>query len=270
MRNKIYLIFTIIIFLIVCPVSAKRSKQIMVHLQSRPIIVEGGYILIQLTYYLYDHGPYDNRAEITLDPNSIRAGRGLVIKHNGNLVNRKSVSTTEELQSFELAAEGYCQTKLVIWSPSASEWTKLGILSISYTHPWLEKATENNITFTSNTLLIAVVSEERLQASEKILTEDEQLARAVYEFQNPPFGEFSKFARAEPASTIIKAIKIGMEQDEIIFLLGSPDAVYSKDVFPQYDEKWSYTLSPVKTISIAFQNGKVTYAGTHVDCKGGR
>jgi hypothetical protein len=154
------------------------------------------------------------------------------------------------------------------------DFSELGIYRISYVHPVPETEEDpNSPVFVSNTLTVACVTQQRYNQLQMILREDSELALASYMFRNPPAAvEYPEYRRGEYLGPIDQAITPGASQDEVLFLLGSPDTVgytpLSEQEASNFDEAWLYGTSPVGGYYVHFMNGSVVQKGYYRDWSG--
>jgi len=154
------------------------------------------------------------------------------------------------------------------------DFSEPGIYHISYVHPLPETEEDpNSPAFVSNTLTVACVTQQRYNQLQMILREDSELALASYMFRNPPAArEDPQYRRGEYLGLIDQAITTGARQDEVLFLLGSPDTSgytpLSEQEASNYDEAWLYGTSPVGGYYVHFTSGSVVQKGYYRDCSG--
>ena len=259
-----------IVFFFVTPLmlSAEPSPCIGVLLEATPVVKPLDKALIQglghvkLSLFV-DSG---SCIKINLPKNkSIFDAEVLIIERDGTkLKEAASFLKQEDLQEVELLVyiDGFA-TNLSRWIFHDIKISETGIYRISYSHPWKNKT--ETVLFKSNTLLFAVVTSERFKELQDMLSGNSNLDRASYEFRNPPFGpEYPKYFRAKPLTEIEKVLKIGDERDKVLFLLGSPDS-FSLQQGTDWDEYWSYELSPCGGYDIAFRKGKIVRLGRAFD-----
>jgi len=153
------------------------------------------------------------------------------------------------------------------------DFSALGIYNISYVHPWVEPEEDpNSLIFRSNILTIMCVSQQRFDHLHKMLRENLELAFASYRFKNTLSAiEMPKYQRSVPR-VIDETIKKGTKQDEVLWLLGSPDIAGHTTIGEQktygWDEEWTYETGPASGYIIHFKNGHVVRKGYHADWLG--
>ena len=120
--------------------------------------------------------------------------------------------------------------------------------------------------------MIAIVGQERFLELNSKLEQNPQLALASYKFKHPPISER---AYSGGVSEIIdNAITEGVERDEVLLLLGSPDhAYFNGSKFEQntygWYETWGYNTGPVSGYVVHFsKDGHVVQSFKAVDSPG--
>lgn len=225
------------------------------------------------------------RVNLFLRPLEVARGAGLVIENTRGPITPPAPSVSDELErielfvaggdmlpwesSFEIESSLSYEPEPMLWNPD--------IYYVSYSHPasWLGPEEEDRkVSFTSNTLVVAVVAQKRLQELRQMRERDPAVAAASYEFRHLPRADpFPKNARFYPCMRLdaLNAIKVGAQRDEILFLLGSPDACYRyrKPSDRPYDESWFYPLTGVEYgvggLYVDFVGGKVVRASPGFD-----
>jgi len=210
---------------------------------------------------------------ILINPGVIDEGAGLVVEHI-------APDGTKSKQSRPTAPWWFSKSEVLevksttvptsysIWvRPMGLDFSKLVLYRISYVHPRPVPSTEpNSPIFTSNTLTIACVTQERFDQLHRMLRQNQQLAFAAYRLKNPPCVEHPKYRRSG-LDEIATALRNGARQDEVLLLLGSPDwASYaSPGVRTTYgwDETWAYETSPVGEFCVCFKDGRVVRAANY-------
>ena len=125
-----------------------------------------------------------------------------------------------------------------------------GLYAVTYEHPW-EELEGTNVRFHSNTLLVSVTSSQRMDGVYSLVKDNPELELARYQMMHPTNSEFAKYRR--PLKFLDNHIHVGMDYDEVLFLMGPPDS-------PGLDKdnwRWGYDTSPVGGFWIIFKNGKV-------------
>ena len=158
-------------------------------------------------------------------------------------------------------------TSFEIEAGSGLELSNPGIYYVSYSHPtaWTEaEQADESLRFSSRTLVVAVVTSERLEQLRRLREENTDLALASHQFRH--------FFRAHPCPSSLRfapyrrlremdAIKIGAQRDEVLYLLGPPDGDsvgrHRKRPGKSHDECWSYRLSNTGGVSVYFLDGQV-------------
>jgi len=288
LRNQIIMFSNLIMFFIftIANLSLARPRLcVYVELDSQTHIAVP--FPLKLTFHIPSpHLGKPIKVPIAIGP--VQGGAGLVVDHitpDGTKTTQTLdpetwwYSQAETLEMKLLRTErGYVdftETQFDVWILIGKkfDFSKPGIYHISYAHPWAEPEEDpNSLVFRSNTLTIMPVTEERANQLHKILQDKPELALASYKFKNPPSAiEMPKYKRSVP-KIIDEAIKKGARQDEVLFLLGSPDMTEHTTIGMQktygWDETWDYETSPAGGYYIHFKNGRVVRKGFHADWSG--
>lgn len=225
------------------------------------------------------HSVSDNRGRMNLflKPLQVARGVGLVVENSEGRLDLSPEPQTDiwdELERIELFVMPPSGGELQ-WGSSFEIEACLGfrrklrepdIYYVSYSHPpsWLgpEDGGRKIGVGSSNTLVLAVVTPERLEELRQLREGNAEIAAASYQFRH--------FSRAHPVPAWLRfdpyrklhemrAIKVGAQRDEVLFLLGPPDDAYrrKKRQDESNDELWTYALSNVGGLSIYFLNGEV-------------
>jgi hypothetical protein len=131
-----------------------------------------------------------------------------------------------------------------------------GLYAVTYEHPW-QDVEGTNVRFTSNRLLVSVMSSERWGELNSLFKDNPKLKLASYQMKHPTNSEFAKYGR--PLEYFDQYIKVGMPYDEVLCLMGSPDHS-GRD-----NKQWGWDTSPVGGFWIRFENGKVVSKGFSFD-----
>lgn len=229
---------------------------------------------LKLTYHI---PPTSDGQPLTvrIAPGPVKAGAGLVVEHiapSGTKTEQRLAPEPwwlSKAETLRIESSSF-STYFNVWvRPGMSfDFSELGIYRISYVHPGAEpQDNPNSLLYSSNTLTIACVTQERYDQLSARLRKNTDLALAGYRFKNPPSArEDAKYHRSV-AKIIDEAIRKGTRRDEVLLLLGSPDSVYysQKDEVQSCDEEWSFETSPVGGYIVRFKNGCVVWKGEVFD-----
>ena len=245
------------------------------HVSPRHIMKNTIFLPLKLTYHIHPTG-HDQTITISVPPGA----SGLDVEHiapDGTTIGTAiplEIGWVSRAETVEIRSPTL-ETHFNIWiCPGASfDFSKLGIYRICYFHPrgGLEED-PNGPVFQSNTLTIACVTQERYDQLHMMLSKNPELALASYKFKNPPSStEFPKYRRTDCSlKKINEFIKEGTKQDEVLLLLGSPDAIYysTSSEGRRWDEEWFYETSPAGGYYVMFKKGCVVGKGEHGDWNG--
>jgi hypothetical protein len=232
---------------------------------------------LKLTYHI-PPVHQDDPIIISIAEGPVKGGAGLIIEHIATDGEKTVQSLPPEPWWFTQAntleiTSSSLSTYLKVWTLPWMNFdlSKPGIYSISYVHPWIDSSDElNNPVFRSNTLTITFVSPKRYDELYAMLRQNPELALVSYKFKNPPSAsEMPKYRRKVPEE-IDTAIKKGARQDEVLFLLGSPEwvayaTIGQKKTDDCRDESWHYETSPVGGYAVMFKNGRVVKTTYYAD-----
>jgi len=105
-----------------------------------------------------------------------------------------------------------------------------------------------------------------------MLRQDPELAAESYKFKNPPSVRDIPKKYRRPVDKIAERIKKGAKQDEVLWLLGSPDlASYASPGVRKvhgWDEEWLYETSAVGGFLVCFKDRCVVRAERDPDSPG--
>lgn len=245
------------------------------HVCPRHIMKNTIFLPLKLTYHIHPTG-HDQAITISVPPGA----SGLHVEHiapDGTTIGTSiplEIGWVSRAETVEIRSPTV-ETHFNIWiCPGASfDFSELGIYRICYFHPrgGLEED-PNGPVFQSNTLTIACVTQERYDQLHMMLSKNPELALASYKFKNPPSAmELPKYRRVDYSfKKIDEFIKEGTKQDEVLLLLGSPDAIYysASSEGRRWDEEWFYETSPAGGYYVMFKKGCVVGKGEHGDWNG--
>jgi hypothetical protein len=230
---------------------------------------------VKLTYEYPDSGS-EKPVSISVSPGEA----GLVVEHmaRDGTVRRQTLPYTDgwrtNAETVEIRAEKSRNVRayVEVWVNLGAylDFSEPGIYHISHQNPAPISPTDpNDPTYTSDTLVIACVPQERVDQLHQMLTQDQILALASYQFKHPPCVEDPKYHRSTYLKKIQPAIVAGTQQDEVLFLLGSPDSIYYPSIgqlkTDERRETWDYTMSPIGSFSVDFEGDCVVRAEYHYD-----
>lgn len=233
------------------------------------------FLPLKLTYRI---PPTQDGRLITI--NTAPGVAGLVVQHTACNGTRTTQSIEPEAwwlsKGEKLQVESSTlPTYFSIWVLPGTDFnfSELGIYRISYVHPWAASEEDpNSPVFQSSTLTIACVTQDRYDQLHMMLRQNLDLAVASYKFKNPPSStEFPKYRRADCSlKKIDDFIKEGIKQDEVLLLLGSPDAIYysKSSEGRRWDQEWFYETSPAGGYYVMFKRDYVVDKGEHGDWNG--
>jgi len=243
------------------------------------------FFLLQFT----PHSSSENcqRINLYLKPSEVMRGMGLVVENSQGRLDLytseepiadlgHSVNTLEKIGLFVMPPSGgelpwHSSFEIEACMGFRDRFRAPDIYYVSYSHPvsWVgPQDPEREIAFGSNTLIVAVVTPERLEELRQLREGNAEIAAASYQFRH--------FSKAHPVPVWLRfdpyrklhetgAIKVGAQRDEVLFLLDPPDEVYRKRPDASHEELWSYALSNVGGVRIRFVNGKVVEAAHGFD-----
>ena len=234
------------------------------------------FLRLKVTYHI-PATRTDKGIALSIVPGPVSGGAGLVVEHISPGGSKTTQSLAAEPWWFSKAQtlqieSSSLSTCFNVWVlPGMSlDFSELGIYRISYIHPWAEpQDNPNSLLFRSNTLTIACVTQERYDQLSITLHKNTDLGFASYRFKNPPSAREDAKYRRSVAKIIDEAIKKGTKQDEVLFLLGSPDIVSRLSTHQQETygcgETWLFETSPLGGYSVRFKNGCVVWKGDVFD-----
>lgn len=148
------------------------------------------------------------------------------------------------------------------------DFTKPGVYQISYEHPWASPEEDpNGILYSSNKLTVIPYNEKRSKQFRNILHNNPELEMVSYQFRNPPPKEPPGYNEYLYNPKLQEAIQ-NIQQDFVLYLLGSPDYIWIPKKKDGFDQEWHYTTSPVGGYNICFNDGKVVNTFFHADQSG--
>jgi hypothetical protein len=214
---------------------------------------------------------------IRLNPEAVRAEAGLTVEHiapDGSTTKQdpppadwwlSKVETVENATSLPMSFHIW-----VMLDATRFDFSQLGLYRISYVHPWADPDPEvDHVRVSSNTLVIACVTQERWDQLRAMLRQDPQLAAASYQFKHPPCVEYPRYYRNESLEVIASRAQQDIGQDEVLLLLGPPDlrglSTPGEERVYGWDESWLYETSPSASFSVHFKDGRVIATHQHRD-----
>lgn len=220
--------------------------------------------------------------EFDVDPRQVTNGAGIMVRGDNESPTSKTLPWIPVLHKVQLGTDklGYDgrvrKTLKLRIQPGVFDFSEPGVYYLTYKHPWPSPPNAKiHKDFLSNTLVIAVVEENRLVELNRMFQDYPYLALKSHEFrQKRPLGDveirggeflrgavgFSANFPKAPGGLTPEGLKKGDRLAKVLLIYGNPDLVAQGGEHDIFDEIWLYTTGPVSSFNVSFKKGRVLAA----------